>query len=208
MGSSSNPTSGPSSQAAAGPSSASASASTQQQPAADLEVASEIHNDLPPSYTGPSQPTSPGPSRTLTSTGAVLQPGMPPVDFKAYRMAGVSLSKDKMIYATNMPHYSQSPQALADLIQAHAKLPPHPQIRITAKSEGGGNHFDIRISMMRYIVRAPDARGSAGWQYVRTIGEGELGWRGGKQTGVQPVVKSGLDEWISRYVMEEIKDKR
>lgn len=199
-----------SSNSEAGPSNAAA-------PTTDATIAETISpepgHDLPPSYTGPSIPTSPSsssvPTRTTTATADVSQHGMPPVDFKAYRMPGVTLAKDKMTYTTNLVHYSQSPQALADLIQRHAKLPPHPQIRITsAKQDGSTALFDIRISMMKYFVRPADARGSAGWQYVRTINEGELGWRGGKQASVVPNVNGGLDEWISRYIMEEIKDKR
>lgn len=62
--------------------------------------------------------------------------------------------------------------------------------------------------MLPYLVRAPDARGSAGWQYVKMIGDNETGWRGGKLESQMPTVKGGLDEWVSRFIMEEIKNKR
>lgn len=181
--------------------------STPSRHAPVAEAIDVSENDVPPSYTGPSIPASPGSSPA--SASVISRQASLPVDFNAYRIAGLSLSKDKMTYTTSLAHYSQSPQALSDLIQKHAQLPPHPQIRIVAGQEGNGKPlFDIKISMMKYFVRQTDARGSAGWQYIRTLNDGELGWRGGKQTSVQPTVKGGLDEWISKYVLEEIKDKR
>ena len=172
-----------------------------------IAVANE--DDLPPSYTGPSQSSISIPTTASPQTSPTV-PGMPPVDFSLYRIPGAVVSKDLMTCTTNIAQYSWSASALLDLLQTQSKLPPHPQIWIRGTREGFGNEFDfdIRISMLRYITREPDSRGGSGWNYVKLIEPSEMGWRGGKQESRAPHLRGGLKEWISRFVAEESKDKR
>jgi len=57
-------------------------------------------------------------------------------------------------------------------------------------------------------VRPPDTRGDGAWNFVKLIDNNEVGWRGGRVQAAEPVVKSGLEEWVARYVGEPNKEKR
>lgn len=169
------------------------------------DIAAHHDDDLPPTYTGP----SPSSSRTPTSApSSSVGPAaaLVPIDFSLYPIPGAILSKDRTTITVNDPKYSFNTQALLDLIQTQSKLPPHPQIRIVG--EDFSQRFDIRISMLRYIVRPPDSRGSSNWNYVKLIGNGEVGWRGGREQSTFPAPNAGLKGWVSRYTGDDVKNKK
>ncbi|KAF2421147.1 hypothetical protein EJ08DRAFT_690243 [Tothia fuscella] len=148
-------------------------------------------------------------SSTVISQNPNTIPGLPPINFSLYAIPSVTLSKDSTTLETTHSRYSTSVPALLDLIQKHISLPPHPQIRIMGKREdrlGGAIDFDIKISMMGYLVKPTEGRGGR-WNYMRLLNEGEVGWRGGREVSSSPSAKRGLEEWVERYVAEEGKDK-
>jgi hypothetical protein len=171
----------------------------------DVQEYDNDNDDALPGYSGPS---SPAPSRPSLVFLPNLIPSMPPVDFRLFSVPGLTLSKDSSTVETDHPQFSTSKSALLNLIQTHAGLPPHPQIRITgARDTMHGVDFDIRVSFMSYLVRSPEARG-ARWNYVRLLSDGEVGYRGGSAVSAKPTVKRGLEEWVERYIAEDSKDKR
>lgn len=172
---------------------------------ADDIAAIDNDNDLPPSYTGPSPSSSQSPT-AAPSPSAGPAAALIPIDFNLYRIPGAILSKDRTTITVNEPTYSSNAQALLDLVQTHSKLPPHPQIRIVG--EDFSQSFDIRISMMRYIVRPPDSRGSSNWNYIKMISPGEVGWRGGREQSTFPAPNAGLKAWVSRYTGDNVKSKK
>ena len=166
-----------------------------------------VEQDLPPSYSGPlpSSSAAPPPAPPLVTDGSITS--AIPVDFSLYRIRGAKLSKDRVTITVNEPKYSISPQSLLDLMLAQSKLPPHPQIRITGKRDVYGLDFDIKISMLRYIVRQPD-ESSSSWNYVKLLSDGELGWRGGKEQTTLPSSKGGLKAWVARFVDDDTKPSK
>jgi len=174
----------------------------------DDAIIRNVEQDLPPSYTGPLPSSSTAPAPTLPLVTDVSIASAIPVDFSLYRIPGAKLSKDHITITINDPKYSISPQSLLDLMLAQSKLPPHPQIRITGKRDGFGTDFDIKISMLRYIVRPPDARGSSTWNYIKLLNNGELGWRGGKEQTTLPSSKGGLKAWVARFVDDDNKPSK
>lgn len=162
------------------------------------------HNDgdLPPSYTGPIL----APCRTVTTSLSGPLAHVIPVDFSLYRIPGASISKDRTTITVTDPIHTSNALTLLNLIQSHSKLPPHPQIRITG--EDFSQPFDIRISMMRYIVRQPDSTGSSNWNYIKVISDGELAWRGEKEQSRSPRAPAGLKSWIHMFVEDDIKSKK
>lgn len=182
----------------------SSSSSAQAPPLVSYDHAAEHENDDDlPGYSGPSSPAP----RPTTSSASNSIPGLPPIDFRLFAIPNLTLSKDSSTLETSHPQFSTSAPALLNLIQTHVGLPPHPQIRIVGTREMVGVDFDIRISLMSYLVRSPEARGGR-WNYMRLIADGEMGWRGGSAVTAKPAVKRGLEEWVDRYVAEESKDKR
>ncbi|KAF2666594.1 hypothetical protein BT63DRAFT_481091 [Microthyrium microscopicum] len=165
-------------------------------------------DDLPPSYTGPTPSATPINSRPPPPPSSI--PGSIPIDFSLYRIPGATLSKDLDTLTITDPAYSISAPALLKLLRRHAKLPPHPQIRITGKGALSYNpnstDFDIRISMLRYFVHPPDS-GDSAWNFVTLLNDSAPGWRGGREPSTVPIVKGGLEEWVARYVGEPIKEK-
>lgn len=77
-------------------------------------------------------------------------PGIPDVDFSAYRAASGELSKDQSTITVASPML-QNPNTLAIFLRDQAALPPRPEIRIKGRN-AHQVHFDIRINMMAYFL--------------------------------------------------------
>ncbi|KAL1960725.1 hypothetical protein VTO42DRAFT_6555 [Malbranchea cinnamomea] len=154
----------------------------------------EVHdpNDLPPGYTATSD-VSHSPRQPLRST-----PGLPPLNFTRYQIAEATLSKDKTTITVTQPDLSTNPVRLAKFITEQAALPPKPEIRIMGIRDSvyGENKvdFDIRINMLRYILRPPS---SQPWNYMKIVG-GVDGRNGGN---------GGLGAWAKQFCNDNAAKK-
>ena len=75
-------------------------------------------------------------------------------------------------------------------------MPPKPQVRIIGKSVHDHIDFDVKINLMNLIVPEEERKGRM--NYVKVIGNGELGFRGDGKESTLPS-KGGLEEWVRAY---------
>jgi hypothetical protein len=93
---------------------------------------------------------------------------------------------------------------LKELIQAQATLPPKVVISIRGTRQGGIIDFDVKLNMMSlFCGNSYEESNSEQWNYLRTIPDSEMGFRGHTKHTLIPKASGGIDEWIRRYCMEE-----
>jgi hypothetical protein len=133
-------------------------------------------------------------------------PGLPPVDILQYLPGNATLSADKKTITVCDQNLCNDPAALAAFISVQAALPPRPQIRITGTTIGPhvrGADFDIRIDMMRYFMRP---RGQAQWNFVKTVEQGEMAFRG-EAAKTQKPHEFSTQEWATRFCKSSAANK-
>jgi hypothetical protein len=151
----------------------------------------------PPPYSGPTTTTM-----TVRSAAPPQQPtypGLPRLDYKLYSPPSFTLSQDTITITSYEPRLSIYPNALVTLIKSLATVPPKPQVRIVGRNGGrsdGNLDFDIKLNMMNLIV--PEGEETGNMNYVKVIGDGEMGLRGGLKPSLVPDHIS-LEEWAKRY---------
>lgn len=57
-----------------------------------------------------------------------------------------------------------------------------------------GKVFDIKLNIMTLIAPPASDKKGEGMNYLKVIGDGEMGWRGGTKEAVLPS-KGTLEEW-------------
>jgi hypothetical protein len=135
-----------------------------------------------------SLPTAPQPQPSY--------PGLPHLNYAIYSPQGFTLSTDQTTITSYELRLSTYPTALTSLIQKLASVPPKPQVRIQGKSHGDVD-FDVRVNMMNLIVPEEERKGRM--NYVKVIGNGEMGFRGESRESTLPTRTGGLEEWARVY---------
>ena len=148
--------------------------------------------DEPPAYTvGPAVAPSPHPQLTI--------PGFPNVDYSKYLQVDSELSKCETTVTFTSSHLVSRPDVLANTIRQQATLPPKPTVRIKGSHDKYGDtkvDFDIRLNLMPFVYR----EGSDAWNYMKTISDSEIGFRGGTTVSDTPVVPDGnLTAWAQKF---------
>jgi hypothetical protein len=133
-------------------------------------------------------------------------PGLPRLNYSHYSPQGFSLSTDKSTLTSYEPRLSTYPTALISIIQSLAALPPKPIVQIMGKSSDGQVDFDIKINMMNLIVPEEERKGRM--NYVKIIGNGELGYRGEGKESTVPTRIGGLEEWARVYCEDQSSIKQ
>jgi hypothetical protein len=123
-------------------------------------------------------------------------PGLPRLNYALYSPSGFTLSSDQTTITSYEQRLSTYPTALSSLIQKLATVPPKPQVRILGKSSDGQIDFDVKVNMMNLIVAEEERKGRM--NYVKVIGNGELGFRGEGKESMLPS-RGGLEEWVRAY---------
>ena len=122
-------------------------------------------------------------------------PGLPNVNILAYLPPNATLSSDHTTITVRDHRLSQTPDALASFIMAQAALPPRPIVRVKG-SVVGDTKFDLKIDMMRYLVRKGD---EPAWNYIKIADKDEITFRGESSTSAKPHYSTVL-EWAQKYV--------
>ena len=156
----------------------------------------------PPPYSGPSGSQA-APSASVPLSLAHLQqgkiptyPGLPKLDYRLYSPPLFELSNDRSTIISKAEYLSKNANALASLIRAQASMPPKPQIKISAVSNGTVD-FEIWINLMNLLIPDGDRQRL---DYIRCVGEGELAYRGGVKAATSPHFgDSGLEEWCRKF---------
>ena len=65
------------------------------------------------------------------------------------------------------------------------------------KSSDGQIDFDVKVNMMNLIVPEEERKGRM--NYVKIIGNGEMGFRGDARESTVPTKTGGLEEWVRAY---------
>ena len=80
-------------------------------------------------------------------------------------------------------------------------------MRITGKTaDTQAADFDVKINMMNLIL--PEDERSGRMNYVKIIGNGELGYRGEMKESAIPARSGGLDEWARTYCEDQSSIKQ
>ncbi|TAQ87307.1 hypothetical protein B7494_g4342 [Chlorociboria aeruginascens] len=153
------------------------------------EPHADSRSNTPPPYSGPLTPSAPAPA----PRSQALFPGLPKLDYALYSPPHFSLSSDHTLLKTYNPRLSTYPVALLSTIKALATVPPKPQIRIRGRSSDCSVDFDIKLNMINLIL-AEDRK----WNYVKVIGDGEMGFRGDLKESTVPRLES-LEQWARMY---------
>lgn len=74
------------------------------------------------------------------------------------------------------------------------------------KSSDGQIDFDVKINMMNLIVPEEERKGRM--NYVKVIGNGEMGYRGEGKESTVPTRMGGLEEWARIYCEDQSSIKQ
>ncbi|KAJ6444206.1 cation diffusion facilitator 1 [Purpureocillium lavendulum] len=157
----------------------------------------------PPPYSGPStgdlHRNEQLDAVSSAAKGPVRYPGLPRLDYKLYSPPLFKLSSDSTTLSSKAEYLSTNPAALAALVRAQSTVPPKPQIQVRG-TRGRRVDFDIKLNLMSLLVPEDDRHRI---DYIRCVGDGEVGYRGGVRPDVLPEVgDGGLDEWCRRFVQD------
>jgi len=137
------------------------------------------------------------PQQGAVPVGPHYYPGLPAVDYRQYLPPMFEMSADATTITTKAIYLSQNPGALAGLLRTLAAVPPKPVITVQGR-RGHRVDFDIKLNLLNLLVpRDADMR----MDYLRTVGQNEMAFRGGPQAALKPDLTSqgGLDEWCDRF---------
>lgn len=158
------------------------------------------HNDdsTPPAYSAALSPPVP-----LRSNPQLRSPGLPNLPYNLYLPPSFTLSSDKTTITSSSAHLS-NPGTLLPLITSLCTLPPKPMLRIVGqRMHAPGPDFDIRINLMGLIV----GEGERKMNYMKLLGKGETGWRGGVREAAEPDFggkgEKGLEGWVRAFCGDE-----
>lgn len=132
---------------------------------------------------------------------------MPEVDISQYLPPGAVTSKDGCTVTIQNTNLCSDPDALVRFINTQAALPPRPEIRITGTHNSYGENktdFDIRVNVMRYLVRNPT---DAPLNYIKMVEPKELAFRGDSSKGMLPHADGGLNEWAGMFCRDASTEK-
>jgi hypothetical protein len=159
----------------------------------------EEEGEEAPPYSGPTSPSMVAPVAPLPQP---TYPGLPHLDYSLYSPSTFELSSDTSRITSYSPPLSLYPDSLASLIKSLATVPPKPLVRIVGKREDDptGVGFDIKLNLMNLIFPEGSQEKSR-MNYVKIIGSGEMGFRGGTKASTAPTMAS-LEEWTTAYCQD------
>lgn len=76
-------------------------------------------------------------------------------------------------------------------------MPPKPHVRIVGTGDTGVV-FNIKLNLMSLLIPADMGKRGEAMNYVKVIGDGEIGWRGGTKEAILPG-KESLEEWCRMF---------
>ncbi|TGO55676.1 hypothetical protein BCON_0088g00060 [Botryotinia convoluta] len=158
------------------------------------------HNDhsTPPAYSTALSPPTP-----LRSNHQLRSPDIPNLPYNLYLPPSFTLSSDKTTITSSSAHLS-NPGTLLPLITSLCTIPPKPMLRIVGqRMHAPGPDFDIRINLMGLIV----GEGERKMNYMKLLGKGEMGWRGGVREATEPDFggkgEKELEGWVRAFCGDE-----
>lgn len=129
-------------------------------------------------------------------------PGLPRLDYRLYSPPLFELSSDCTTIKSTAPYLSSTVEALTALVRAQATVPPKPQVHITGK-RGSKIDFAVKLNLLPLLVPEGGAAGEGKPKsYIRCIGSGEAGLRGGSKPELLPDLgdHAGLEVWARRFI--------
>ncbi|KAF7939304.1 uncharacterized protein EAE97_007384 [Botrytis byssoidea] len=168
-----------------------------------LSDANSPHHNHDDDSTPPAYSAALSPPILLRSNPQLRSPGIPNLPYNLYLPPSFTLSSDKTTITSSSAHLS-NPGTLLPLITSLCTIPPKPMLRIVGqRMHAPAPDFDIRINLMCLIV----GEGERKMNYMKILGRGEMGWRGGVREATEPDFGGqggkGLEGWVRAFCGDE-----